>query len=836
MDPLGKKTDLVSHSYDATVDDFAQNNDKNLTEDVQSFAQIWTPDIKPALPKEFEEKELRIKLSQAFQAALEAETKDVAEQAIAQVNQRCDGRLKLELEFYRRYGKNDGYTLVLKNQNGSDVQRFKHVKVELNPPQASPCAAGVKSQEPLQESDLTLALDSDFYVPTTDDLNVAGTWELMNQDISIFEPKYSVETLNQVQASSPKAKGGLKTKGAAKKSETPVARKKDKEKQNQKPKVSTPPLRQPTVQLKHPEVVYSEQLPDPRTPVNMTKQVLKEKLMQGGLVKSKEHFDALFSRVDVSLYSEQQLAHWLAIYQKVQPVQPEDLLDEYFGLALDAPYFDLSINQIGNAINTLDIVAKSTYTQITGKINIVPKTSEASKVIARGVKPKAAGLYNWGNTCFMNSGLQLLGIHLKSTEILEELKHGIPSAAVKDIVLTALPPIDFSSVPKVLCIEELERREEVIQLERAEYIDRWTKNICEMSEEELVSKPIILPEYPDVDINAKLNALMNFKSEFVKLLERLQMDVTVPTEIVSPAQQQQDFLEAYYHFAEATGRFISQYLLTPDFGQLRYAKIRQQDPQEFLNEVMDIMGLKVAPGNHIETVEVTHLHSSDGRRYLAQSRANTPSPLATVNLPLEGDEVTLDSYLKQYCKEEKMRKTENKRWEHSVLEQHKMTAEDVITSKQFKFYAESSPPNQFMVQLKLFEGLTEKPTCMVVDRKSGKPRKKDAGLEVIHSLLESGRKVKVSMFIGNDSQPQDIEYQVVGISCHAGDNIVSGHFTALKFNPDGSAVFLDDEVAVDWQDYYQARDITGSAQSLKEFCEQKRLSGYLFSLKRVTAE
>ncbi|RLV58722.1 hypothetical protein D5018_15800 [Parashewanella curva] len=823
MSRIGSKTQVPHTFYESQQERFSHENDKNIPRDIRSFSLLWIEKIKPVLPQGADKSEYRTQVSVEFYELFETKSKEAAEQKIVEIDKHLNGQLQLSLEFKQRYGNKDGYILVLKDANGDDVQRFTHIKLEQRSPQALLEAEAVSEQE--VPSDFGFEIISQKGIPRTEEIETSIKWWpksrfnpfSKSEKAKIVKPKAQKPTKA---VSSPKLKESPKSKASSFQPRRGASAKTASDKTPQK-------------------VIFSNQKPDASASALQVKQTLEGKMIQSGLVKSHQQFDILFSRVDVLLYSELQLATRLAIYQKIQPTQKDDLLDEFFGLVLDAPYFDLSPDEIGNEFNSFPLVAKAAHTKITSKINVIPKVTDAHRAIEFGVTPKGAGLYNWGNTCFMNSALQLLSIHLKLSDGVAHLKRGIPLAAAKDIVLKALPSNDFSGIDENLEAEEIAKEKERIQIERAKLIDRWATIISGMQEEQLASQPVIIPEYPNVELTDKLVALIHFKNEFLKLQERLQMDVTESEAIASPAEQQQDFLKAYLHFAQITNRLNSLYIfdmfaLEPQ--EFIFANIPQQDPQEFLMDIMDIFGLNLAEGSHIQTREVLHLNSTDGRTHLTSRLAPTPNPLAMANAPVEGREVTLDSYLEQFSREEELQKKEAFYWDDGVLERHKVKPENVITTKQIKFHAESSPPDQFIVQLKLFEKTDTKPTCIVQDGEGSQPKIKDVGLEVIHSLLENNRRVKVSMHIGEETEPTNVEYQVVGISCHAGSGVRIGHYTALKFNPDGSAVFLDDDVAVDWREFYKARDMNRSVNNLKEFCEQRELSGYLYSLKRVDAD
>ncbi|MBE8167223.1 MAG: hypothetical protein HAW66_02485, partial [Shewanella sp.] len=172
------------------------------------------------------------------------------------------------------------------------------------------------------------------------------------------------------------------------------------------------------------------------------------------------------------------------------------------------------------------------------------------------------------------------------------------------------------------------------------------------------------------------------------------------------------------------------------------------------------------------------------------------------------------------------------------LEKHKLSSDDVYTKKQIRLTSPSiQPPKILFTQLKLFGddwGDNTKITKTIVvndpSLSHSSTRTVDIGLETICDLIDSDHKVSIPIYLEGSDTPSLVTYTVDSILCHTGDKLNFGHYTVLRFEKNGDVHYCDDDIVVNWQDHAKAKGVTSSAKTLTQFCREKKLSGYMFSL------
>ncbi|RYV03648.1 hypothetical protein SOPP22_03150 [Shewanella sp. OPT22] len=227
------------------------------------------------------------------------------------------------------------------------------------------------------------------------------------------------------------------------------------------------------------------------------------------LVKDQAEFDSIFKEEDLSKYNKLQLLQRFILFRPVQHLRPE-LKSEYFHFAINTPYFDIDPVSTYNSLNdaSLSIIAKSAHTEVTKHINLLPIVDGSDALKQAGIKPAGNGLYNLGNTCFMNAALQLFACNLRDIEAFEDLKKGILFQSAKDMINAKYPSVDFSSRPDGLERTERDNWHQEMSGLRMQQVDSLALTLSDMDFETLCSEQTqreLLPFLPDAASSLRLS-------------------------------------------------------------------------------------------------------------------------------------------------------------------------------------------------------------------------------------------------------------------------------------------------------------------------------------------
>ncbi|MBM7071072.1 ubiquitin carboxyl-terminal hydrolase [Shewanella sp. 202IG2-18] len=598
------------------------------------------------------------------------------------------------------------------------------------------------------------------------------------------------------------------------------------------------------------------------------------------LFKAIQVYEPCLTNADFNYVLEDNFTH----FDSINNIYTDDISEELCITTKfeDGTSFDESISTKAIAKSSLGIIAS--------RQNRIPSASLPIKLQeCEGVEPAGIGLHNWTNSCFMNAAFQMMATTLDQSDTLTKVRspHTVPSISLEILLEKAIEsiPINFEAPSLTFQIGE-HLFSVTTDLSRSEIITTIAIELSKIPIEEINSQEFIYKApSEDKPIHLEVSKWLAFNEATCNLISHIN-DNQHKTQI--PVQLQVNFLDAYYELAKHLYRYTSLTLLFPQANltnlmldlptELKYATIDQHDPQEFISDVFDLMGILKQEERFLNTSEYYHVVNKASEQKLSKHECNTMSASHFISIDNKSTSPSLETIIQQFVTEEELSYSDAKilnpikalaaRSECLYLndvpyiklpqalselseeelnkaifslpkEQFERTLE--VTFDQYRVRKQvnlvsntQQIPQRLLIQLKLFartaDGDTIKPTSTFTlndEETSG-----DLGQHCLVELIRNKGIVHVPVHLDGDETPTHIKYRVDSIVCHTGSSVKSGHYTTLKFDADGNATFFNDDIAVTYSDYQK---VVGddSNISLDAFIEQQGLSGYLFSLIKV---
>ncbi|MCW7554754.1 ubiquitin carboxyl-terminal hydrolase [Endozoicomonas gorgoniicola] len=377
--------------------------------------------------------------------------------------------------------------------------------------------------------------------------------------------------------------------------------------------------------------------------------------------------------------------------------------------------------------------------------DVVPERTGIDQIREAGMEPRASGLYNWGNNCFMNASLQMIAIQMAAPELSDVVLDYQPAGLTEDQTMLYL------------------------QLQQS------FLNVCDAINDR-ESHPV---------------ALVNL---------------------------QRQFMQDYLRYSQTTGRQSAPFILAdqqPD--NLRPALIPQQDPHEFLNDLTEIFGLNQHPRCSVHLYDHKKM-IYQGKERLRKTADEGGNAFLPISVNRQGSK-TISRCVSAHLSPEKLDEFNQFKWDRADKAKVGLAGGDQVdTLKQQAFVSSGQqPPDRLMLQMKIF-GFENGAANKLND-------------EAATLMAYSGRRVRIPIAPGPDSEPENQEYDMTGIVCHRGSSSTSGHYVSLRFEGD-KVIVCDDDVVLELNEYARFRG-RPPYKNWQDFCAKEKLTGYLFSLQKV---
>ncbi|MGB0893140.1 MAG: ubiquitin carboxyl-terminal hydrolase [Parashewanella sp.] len=562
------------------------------------------------------------------------------------------------------------------------------------------------------------------------------------------------------------------------------------------------------------------------------------------LVNSKSQFQTLFP---IKIYSDAEketVLTQLAVYRQLQQLR-SDLYDQHFFHLLNSEHLDRDPKNISaktvfvdnqpSVIETeKEDLAKEAYLFLTSRINVIPRNTAVAQIQAQGLQPCAAGFHNWKSTCYMNASLQLLHLHLSSTDTIQSLSESMPIGALENLIQRYYPSADFSSIPATASKEESDTIKDKLTRIRNDKIQQLAVEASARTHDDLVTNGITLANTSETYC-IQLAALFRFKQALIDL----QLCLETKERIEIPIREQVEFLEAYANLARVTNNSNMLRFIGND-DPILYSQLIQSDPEEFINTINLSLGFTSQPNLILGQLETICMRSRTSGNVLLQSKAASLNPLTILPIQVLSPKLTLQANLEEFLKSEQM---SDYIWEPKQLQQHGVLAQDVITEKQLQLTStKGTLPSSLLLQTKLFDNNGNK--LSKITNSGSNVFEADIGHAILENALRSDRIITIPILLGDDTTLTPVRYRVDAVLCHAGKSRLSGHFTMLKLSKDpNDAIYFNDDIVLSWQQFVQLnaaspekRSInsqTKTCTTLISFCQYEVLSGYLYYLTRI---
>ena len=535
-------------------------------------------------------------------------------------------------------------------------------------------------------------------------------------------------------------------------------------------------------------------------------------------------------------------------------------------------------------------IATASLALIATRHNKIPSATLPSRLLeCEAVEPAGIGLHNWRSTCFMNAAFQMMATTLDKSVTWQQISSPstVPCITVRTLLDKALEssPIDFESPTLKFQLGQHSFSVVTANLNRSEVITAIAAELSKIPINEISTHKLVYKSSSnDKYINLEVLKWLSFNNATYSLLSCINEDSNRKR---IPVELQIGFLNTYYDLVKYLYRGSSLALLLPraNFGslmcdlptELKYAAIDQHDPQEFISDVFDLLGILTQDDRFLATSEYYHIVNKSSGKILSRHECSSPSASQFISIDNKTTSPNIDTILEKFLSEEELLYPETKTLDpikalaarNKCLHLQNMTDEQLSTELQppseddlkaalkqltkaeleqrlqniFEQYRvrkhlnlvsnSQHIPSRLMIQLKLFAftntGHTVKPTSnfTVADEETNG----DLGQLCLIQLINNKGIVQVPVHLNGDKQPTLLEYRVDSVVCHTGTSVLLGHYTTLKFNSDGKATFYSDDVAISHTDFQKVQkkksDIT-----LEDFINQQQLSGYLYSLTR----
>ena len=351
----------------------------------------------------------------------------------------------------------------------------------------------------------------------------------------------------------------------------------------------------------------------------------------------------------------------------------------------------------------------------------------------------------------------------------------------------------------------------------------WGNNCFMNASMQMIAAQMAAPELSDVVLDYQPAGLtedqtmlyLQLQQSFLNVCDAINDRSNRPVALVSLQRQ---FMQDYLRYSQATGRQSAPFILAdqqPD--NLRPTLIPQQDPHEFLNDLADIFGLSHHPKCSVHLYDHKKMMYQDQER-LRKTDGGDQNAILPIALNRQGSR-TINRCVSAHLSEEKLNEFNQFKWDRADKARAGLTDRDQVdTLKQQVFVSTGQqPPEQLMLQMKIFEF------------EGGRANKLNE--EAANLMSYSGNRVRIPIAQSPDSEPENHEYQMTSIVCHRGSSSTSGHYVSLRFEGD-QVIVCDDDVVLELNEYARFRG-RPPYKNWKDFCAKEKLSGYLFSLKKV---
>ena len=351
----------------------------------------------------------------------------------------------------------------------------------------------------------------------------------------------------------------------------------------------------------------------------------------------------------------------------------------------------------------------------------------------------------------------------------------------------------------------------------------WGNNCFMNASMQMIAAEMATPELSDVVLDYRPTGLtedqtmlyLQLLQSFLNVCDAINDRSRRPVALVSLQRQ---FMQDYLRYSQATGRQSAPFILAdqqPD--NLRPALIPQQDPHEFLNDLADIFGLSHHPKCSVHLYDHKKMIYQDQEK-LRKTDGGDQNAILPIALNRQSPK-TINRCVSAHLSEEKLNEFNQFKWDRADKARAGLTDRDQVdTLKQQVFVsAGQQPPERLMLQMKIFEF------------EGGRANKLNE--EAANLMSYSGNRVRIPIAQSPDSEPENHEYQMTSIVCHRGSSSTSGHYVSLRFEGD-HVIVCDDDVVLELNEYARFRG-RPPYKNWKDFCAKEKLSGYLFSLKKV---
>ena len=351
----------------------------------------------------------------------------------------------------------------------------------------------------------------------------------------------------------------------------------------------------------------------------------------------------------------------------------------------------------------------------------------------------------------------------------------------------------------------------------------WGNNCFMNASLQMIAAQMAAPELSDVVLDYQPIGLtedqtmlyLQLQQSFLNVCDAINDRSHRPVALVSLQRQ---FMQDYLRYSQATRRQSASFILAdqqPD--NLRPTLIPQQDPHEFLNDLADIFGLSRHSKCSVRLCDHKKMMYQGQERW-RRTVDDDQNALLPIAVNRQGPR-TINQCVSAHLSEEKLDEFNQFEWSRADKARAKLTDRDQVdTIKQQVFVsAGQQPPERLMLQMKIFEF------------EGGRANKLNE--EAATLMNYSGNRVRIPIARNPESEPENHEYQMTGIVCHRGSSSTSGHYVSLRFEGD-QVIVCDDDVVLELNEYARFRG-RPPYKNWKDFCAKEKLSGYLFSLKKV---
>ena len=563
------------------------------------------------------------------------------------------------------------------------------------------------------------------------------------------------------------------------------------------------------------------------------------------LLESENEFRRLFSGVPWQQRKDiQKMARALTYFKKMSHLKRRE--NDPRWSAIPADYFphmlarghldyDLTAPRRGDRVDGAD----KAFTRVLSAENDIVKHIDfpvadrtVEDLAAKGVVPHDAGLYNFGQNCYMNASLQSMAYGLfNAPQEMLKLKTGtIPFNVAFDLIEREYPSSrKLTDDEKKLGKDDREELQQQLSRVRSEAISVAAREAI-AGKGEYAKRFNQFKEYYD------------FRRSFIVLIEALNTGEYCPE--INELQKQ--FFRSYLNFAQQAGLFTSQNF----FGEgvtaenLVPTQLKQMDASEFIGEMCLLLGWKTDPGSAVLVSSAFELEHEGKAVYRKPANVlgvkEIHSIVAMSMKDVSAEEMSLQAVVDKFLQPEPTEEGKDayKGWTDTEYEESGIPKDQRSQAKTNKVAVlkciGSEPPATLMLNTKLFdfvEGRLEKNVYI-----PPKEIKLEEHALALLSSIDDHQTVDIPMTLMSApeasvsaAKPVTRQYKVSSIVMHMGDSLKSGHYVTIRFE-DGQAYICDDEKVLTVEDYCKYHDIHPAFTSWKEYCVENALRPYVFNL------